>query len=169
MSALIRKYLESVEVRIDRGAAGGLPSLPNPRQLVDRFREGGLAALIQTREQRHVMAKLQSAMAVVEGHSEHVMDSLGERVIPGLADLRAAMERRRESRSAPERVVERLLGLDLKLAQYRVGKAFCDARRGARRHGGPERRLAGPEALPDQRELADPDAWLARVAAPAAA
>ena len=52
MSALIRKYLESVEVRIDRGAAGGLPSLPNPRQLVDRFREGGLAALIQTREQR---------------------------------------------------------------------------------------------------------------------
>ena len=25
----------------------------------------------------------------------------------------------------------------------------------------------GPEALPDQRELADPDAWLARVAAPA--
>ena len=87
-------------------------------------------------------------MAVVEGHSEHVMDSLGEPVIPGLADLRAAMERRRESRSAPERVVERLLGLDLKLAQYRVGKAFCDARRGARRHRGPERRLAGPRGAP---------------------
>ena len=169
MSALIRKYLESVEVRIDRGAAGGLPSLPNPRQLVDRFREGGLAALIQTREQRHVMAKLQSAMAVIEGHSEHVMDSLGERVIPGLADLRAAMERRRESRSAPERVVERLLGLDLKLAQYRVGKAFCDR---VVERGGMEALNAvwqGPEALPDQRELADPDAWLARVAAPAAA
>ena len=169
MSSLIRRYLESVEVRIDRGAAGGLPALPNPRQLVERFREGGLAALIQTREQRHVMAKLQAAMAVVEGHSEHVMDSLGEAVIPGLADLRAAMERRRESRSAPERVVERLLGLDLKLAQYRVGKAFCD---GVVERGGIEALNAvwrGPEALPDQRELGDPDAWLGRVAAPAAA
>ena len=54
----------SVEVRIDRGAAGGLPSLPSPRRLVETFREGGLAALIQTREQRGVMARLQSAMAV---------------------------------------------------------------------------------------------------------
>jgi coenzyme F420 biosynthesis associated uncharacterized protein len=169
MGSLIRKYLESVEVRIDRGAAGGLPSLPNPRQLVDRFREGGLAALIQTREQRHVMAKLQSAMAVVEGHSEHVMDSLGEHVIPGLAGLREAMARRRESRSAPERVVERLLGLDLKLAQYRVGKAFCDE---VVERGGTEALRAvwrAPDALPDERELHDPAAWLARVAAPAAA
>ena len=28
------------------------------------------------------MARLQSAMAVVEGYSEHVMDALGERLIP---------------------------------------------------------------------------------------
>ncbi|MBN1528721.1 MAG: zinc-dependent metalloprotease [Thermoleophilaceae bacterium] len=169
MSSLVHSYLESVEVRIDRGAAGGLPSLPNLSQLVDTFREGGLAALIQTREQREVMAQLQSAMAVVEGHSEHVMDSLGERVIPGLAGLRAAMERRRQSRSAPERVIERLLGLDLKLAQYRLGKAFCD---GVVEHGGIEALNAvwrSPEALPDAHELRDPDAWLARVAAPAAA
>ena len=86
MSSLVREYLESVEVRIDRGAAGGLPSIPSPSRLVERFREGGLAALIQTREQRSVMARLQAAMAVIEGHSEHVMDSLGERLIPDLAN-----------------------------------------------------------------------------------
>jgi len=66
-------------------------------------------------------------------------------------------------------VVERLLGLDLKLAQYRVGKAFCDR---VVERGGMEALNAvwqGPDALPDQRELADPDVWLARVAAPAAA
>jgi putative hydrolase len=115
------------------------------------------------------MAKLQSTMAVIEGHSEHVMDSLGERVIPGLADLRSAMDRRRQSRSAPERMIERLLGLDLKLAQYRLGKVFCD---GVVERGGIEALNAvwrGPEALPDGRELRDPDAWLGRVAAPAAA
>ena len=44
MSSLVRKYLESVEVRIDRGAAGGLPSMPNPSRLVEtlpRRRPGG--------------------------------------------------------------------------------------------------------------------------------
>ena len=169
MSALVREYLESVEVRIDRGAAGGLPSMPNPSKLVETFREGGLAALIQTREQRSVMARLQAAMAVIEGHSEHVMDSLGERLIPDLATLRAAMARRRSTRSAPERVVERLLGLDVKLAQYEVGKAFCDA---VVERGGMEALGAvwsAPGALPDQDELRDPDAWLERVVQPAAA
>ena len=169
MGALVRKYLDSVEVRIDRGAAGGLPSLPSPRRLVDTFREGGLAALIQTREQRGVMARLQSAMAVVEGHSEHVMDSLGEELIPDLDALRAAMQRRRRTRSAPERVVERLLGLDLKLAQYEQGKTFCDA---VVQQGGVEmlnQVWREPAALPDERELRDPAAWIERVAQPAAA
>jgi coenzyme F420 biosynthesis associated uncharacterized protein len=169
MSSLVREYLESVEVRIDRGAAGGLPSIPNPSKLVETFREGGLAALIQTREQRSVMGRLQAAMAVIEGHSEHVMDSLGERLIPDLATLRAAMARRRSTRSAPQRVVERLLGLDVKLAQYEVGKAFCDA---VVERGGMDALGAvwsEPAALPDQHELRQPDAWLERVRQPAAA
>jgi coenzyme F420 biosynthesis associated uncharacterized protein len=169
LGGLIRRYLEAVEVRIDRGAAGGLPSLPSPGRLVETFREGGLAALIQTREQRGVMARLQTAMAVIEGYSEHVMDSLGEDEIPDLAVLRAAMDRRRRTRSAPERVVERLLGLDMKLAQYEQGKTFCDA---VVERGGIEalnRVWSAPTALPDARELKDPAAWTARVTGLAAA
>jgi coenzyme F420 biosynthesis associated uncharacterized protein len=169
MSSLVREYLESVEVRIDRGAAGGLPSMPSPSRLVEAFREGGLAALIQTREQRSVMARLQAAMAVIEGHSEHVMDSLGERLIPDLATLRAGMARRRGTRSAPERVVERLLGLDMKLAQYELGKSFCDS---VVEQGGMTALGAvwsDPAALPDQHELNHPHAWLERVGQPAAA
>ena len=171
MSSLVREYLESVEVRIDRGAAGGLPSHARARAGSSRrFREGGLAALIQTREQRSVMARLQAAMAVIEGHSEHVMDSLGERLIPDLATLRDAMARRRGTRSAPERVVERLLGLDMKLAQYELGKSFCDAVVRARRHG---RRWAPCGASPPPSRIRtscnDPHAWLERVGQPAAA
>ncbi len=164
LASLIRRYLESVEVRIDRGAAGGLPSLPSPARLVETFREGGLAALIQTREQRAVMARLQSAMAVIEGYSEHVMDALGERLIPELPALRDAMDRRRHGRSAPERVVERLLGLDLKLQQYERGKAFSDA---VVAQGGIEALnlvWSAPAALPDERELRRPELWLRRVA-----
>jgi coenzyme F420 biosynthesis associated uncharacterized protein len=163
LGSLIRDYLDTVEVRIERGSAGGLPSLPDPARLVEAFRDGGLAALVQTREQRDLMNRMQGAMAVIEGYSEHVMDVLGERLLPAYAGLRAAMDRRRRSRSAPERIIERLLGLDLKMRQYDLGKRFCDA---VAREGGIEalnRVWASPEALPSARELSAPDAWLSRV------
>src|SRR3954452_4681071 len=63
-ASLMRAYLETVEVRIERGSAGGLPSLPSPAHLIERFREGGLVALVQTREQRAIMEQVQSAMSV---------------------------------------------------------------------------------------------------------
>ena len=163
LSASVREYLSSVEVRIERGAAGGLPSLPNPARLVELFREGGLAALVQTREQRALMSRMQAAMAVVEGYSEHVMDAIAEEAIPQREALRAALEARRRSRSAPERIVERLLGLDFKLRQYEVGKRFCDA---VAAEGGMEalnRVWESPETLPTEAELERPMAWLERL------
>ena len=114
-------------MRIERGAAGGLPSMPDPSKIVEAFRDGGLAALVQTREQRALMGRMQAAMAVVEGYSEHVMDAIARRGDPGHERLREAMDARRHSRSAPERLVERLLGLNMKMRQYEQGKAFCDA------------------------------------------
>jgi coenzyme F420 biosynthesis associated uncharacterized protein len=169
LGGLVRRYLDSVELRIERGAAGGLPTLPSPARLVAAFREGGLAALVQTSDQRVVMAEIQASMAVIEGYSEHVMDALGERLLPDLDELRAAMGRRRRGRSAPERVVERLLGLDFKLRQYEQGKRFCDEV--AARGGIEGLNLAwrSPDSLPTPTELERPAAWLARVEHAAAA
>jgi coenzyme F420 biosynthesis associated uncharacterized protein len=170
LSGMVRRYLSTVEVRIERGAAGGLPSLPDPARLVEAFREGGLAALVQTREQRALMGRMQAAMAVVEGYSEHVMDAIAVEAIPGHEELRTAMDARRRSRSAPERLIERLLGLNLKMRQYEQGKVFCDAVVTA---GGMEalnRVWSSPEALPSEAELQQPEDWLARVgSSPAAA
>jgi putative hydrolase len=88
---------------------------------------------------------------------------LGERVLPAYAGLRDAMERRRRSRSAPERVLERLLGLDFKMRQYELGKSFCDAVADAGGIDVLNRVWDSPEALPTLRELSEPDAWLERV------
>jgi coenzyme F420 biosynthesis associated uncharacterized protein len=162
LGGMVRAYLESVEVRIESGAAGGLPSLPDLTRIVDQFREGGLAALVQTEKQRELMARMQAAMSVVEGYSEHVMDVLAADLIPTHRELRAAMDRRRRSKSAPERLIERLLGFDIKLRQYEAGKAFCDA---VAERGGIERLndvWAAPEALPTGDELKDPERWLER-------
>jgi coenzyme F420 biosynthesis associated uncharacterized protein len=163
MGSLMRSYLATVEVRIERGAAGGLPSLPNPARLLESFREGGLVALVQTREQRKIMDLIQSAMSVIEGYSEHVMDAVGESVLPSYEGLRDAMERRRRSRSAPERVLQRLLGFEMKMRQYEQGKKFCDAVVDAHGIAVLNRVWESPEALPTAAELREPDTWVARL------
>jgi coenzyme F420 biosynthesis associated uncharacterized protein len=170
LGGMVRKYLTSVEVRIDRGAAGGLPSMPDPAKLVEAFRDGGLAALVQTKEQRALMGRMQAAMAVIEGYSEHVMDAIAAEAIPGHEGLRTAMDARRRSRSAPERLIEGLLGLDMKMRQYEQGKVFCDAVVAEAGMEALNRVWASPESLPTSSELDQPLDWLARVGpAPAAA
>jgi coenzyme F420 biosynthesis associated uncharacterized protein len=162
MSGLLRRYVATLEVRIESGSAGGLPSLPDPSRLVEMFREGGLAALVQTPEQRALLDEIQAAMSVVEGYSEHVMDAIAADVIPGHELLREAMDRRRRSRSAPQRIIERLLGFDVKLRQYELGKKFADA---VVEQGGIEalnRVWSSPEALPRSDELQHPKSWLKR-------
>ena len=66
-------------------------------------------------------------MGVVEGHAEHVMDVVGAESLPSLAELRAALDRRRRERPPLLALLERLIGLDAKLRQYEDGKRFCDA------------------------------------------
>jgi uncharacterized protein (DUF2342 family) len=73
------------------------------------------------------------------------------------------MDRRRRSRSAPERLLQKLLGLDMKMRQYEEGKVFADAVVAARDIATLNRVWEAPEALPDLRELRNPEAWLSRI------
>jgi coenzyme F420 biosynthesis associated uncharacterized protein len=162
MSGLLRRYVETLEVRIQNGHAGGVPSLPDPARLVEAFREGGLAALVQNPEQRALMDEVQAAMSVIEGYAEHVMDAIAPDFIPDHEELRAAMDRRRKSRSAPQRIIERLLGFDVKLRQYELGKRWADAVATAAGIEGLNRVWSSPEALPSSEELRHPSEWLKR-------
>ena len=109
-----------------------------------------------------LVERMQAAMSLIEGHAEHTMDAVGTEVLPSLPRLRGAMNRRRESRGLPWRVLERLLGLELKLRQYELGRRFCDA---VVNEGGPQalaRAWDGPQSLPTTAELQAPAQWLAR-------
>lgn len=127
-------------------------------------RPGGLLAILQGPEQRAVAAEAQAFMTLLEGHADHVMDAVGPAVVPSVAIIRERFEeRRRRGRSPIDLLLRRLLGLDAKLAQYRVGGAFC---RAVARAGGAEALaavFASPASLPTAAELRDPSAWLTRV------
>ncbi|HSZ05764.1 MAG TPA: zinc-dependent metalloprotease [Solirubrobacteraceae bacterium] len=145
-----------------------LPELPDPAQLrdmVERARRGELLRLTLGEDRWALVERMQAAMSLIEGHAEHVMDAVGAEALPSLPRLRAAMNRRRESRGLPWRVLERLLGLELKMRQYEMGRRFCDAVVDA---GGPQALAlawSGPEALPIPAELERPSLWIERVRA----
>jgi putative hydrolase len=149
---------------------GRRPQLPDPaqlRELLERARRGELLRMTLGEDRWQLVERMQAAMSLIEGHAEHTMDAVGAELLPSLPRLRAAMDRRRESRGLPWRVLERLLGLELKLRQYEVGRQFCDA---VVAEGGPEalaRAWEGPEALPSMAELQAPSEWLARTRADA--
>jgi uncharacterized protein (DUF2342 family) len=155
-----------------RGAPAGpsrRPKLPDPgelREMVERARRGELLRLTLGEERWQLVERMQAAMSLIEGHAEHTMDAVGAEVLPSLPALRAAMNRRRRDRGLPWRVLERLLGLELKLRQYEVGRRFCAA---VVSEGGPQalaRAWSGPEALPSAAELHEPAKWLARTRQP---
>ena len=165
LGAMVTELMESLEVsispqalRVDRA---GL------RALADAARRGDLLRLIVGEERHAIVERLQSTMSLVEGHAEHVMDAVGADLLPNMPALRAALTRRRAQRPAFWRLLERLLGLEMKMRQYEVGKRFCDR---VVELGGREalqRAWASPEALPDARELENPGAWLSRTNVPA--
>jgi coenzyme F420 biosynthesis associated uncharacterized protein len=168
LSGLVRELLHSVEVSIDAGRLLRLPTGADLRALVDAVREGDLLSLVAGEEQRALLDRAQATMAVLEGYAEHVMDAVGAGLLPSLPQLRAGLERRRATRSVASRWLARLLGLELKLRQYRLGKSFCDAVVAAAGIDALNGVWARPEALPTLAELEDPEGWIARTSGPRA-
>jgi coenzyme F420 biosynthesis associated uncharacterized protein len=135
----------------------------NPRELLRSVKSGELATLLLPPDQRRLIDRLTATMTLVEGYAEHVMDAVGDQLDPGYTDLRQALDRDRERRGLLDSIVSKVLGLEMKLAQYRRGKAFAD--QVVRAHGirTLNRAWAGPEALPRPEELDSPEGWVERV------
>jgi coenzyme F420 biosynthesis associated uncharacterized protein len=167
LAGLIRELVASMEVTLDPQRLLRLPSRDDLRALVDAVSgDGDLLSLVTTPRQRETIDRMQATMAVIEGHAEHVMDAVGAEVLPSLDQLRAAMERRRDAPSAPARLLQRLLGFDVKLRQYRLGKRFCDAVVAAEGLPALNRVWSDPRVMPTLEELEDPASWLARTHVP---
>ncbi len=123
----------------------------------------GLMRLALTDAQAESLGRIQALMTVMEGYSNHVMRATGREVIPGYDVLERRMKAREEARGASSRVLNRLLGLDLKLEQYKIGEAFVETVVEARGLGFINGVWKGPELLPTLEETRDAEMWIARV------
>jgi coenzyme F420 biosynthesis associated uncharacterized protein len=133
----------------------------------DRAGQGGVIGLLRATQgpaQRAALDRILVLGTLLEGHADHVMDAVGPAVVPTVAAIRKTFDERRKRPQNPvQRLLRALLGMDAKLAQYVRGKAFVDAvveRVGMQRFNTV---WTDPTTLPLSAEVADPDAWVARV------
>ena len=166
MAELVSELLRSMELRLEGPRRLRVPSVAEIKRVAGAVRRGDIIGIFASEGERATIDRVQSTMAVIEGHAEHVMDAVAPELLPSLPKLRAALDRRRHSQSGRARLLAKLLGLEMKMRQYDQGKLFCDE---IVSRAGTDALVAvfsAPEALPTIDELADPVAWLLRMDLP---
>jgi coenzyme F420 biosynthesis associated uncharacterized protein len=162
---LVHEYLGSVDLDA-KGLAQRLGTAA--RKMISKetpIEERNPIYLLASDEQKKLLDRIQSLMAVVEGHGNYVMDAVGEAVIPSFRRMRGIFQRRRQQTTWFQKILNQAIGLEMKMRQYEVGQNFCDT---VARVGGPQalaQLWTDMDRFPTMAELREPEAWLRRVAA----
>ena len=122
-----------------------------------------LIEAIQTPQQREILDRLTSVMTLVEGHGDYVMDAVGPRVVPSVAEIRERFNARRGSAGRMERAIRRILGIDLKMKQYAQGSRFVRTVVDEAGMAVFNKVWTSPQTLPTREELSAPRTWIERV------
>jgi putative hydrolase len=161
--SLLEDFLSTVELDI-KGLQTRLESLDmsDPQVMQDMLQsEEGLFGAVLDQEQRLKLGRIQAFMASAEGYGDHVTHAIGRELLSSYGRIEEAMRRYRETEQG-DPVFERLLGIEMKREQYRLGRAFCDTVVELSDEATLARMWDSPESLPSLPELAEPRLWLAR-------
>lgn len=158
---LLRQFLGQLSDQL-ASVGGGLP------QLLSRLvggRAGGQHWIerMLTPEQARIFDQLQALMSLVEGYSNHMMNAIGERLLPSFRQIEERVEQRQSNKPLFEEMFNRITGMDLKLAQYKQGEAFVNAVANARGVEFVNRVWERPEHLPSMDEIRNPQKWIERM------
>lgn len=164
VGGLVNSYLETIELD-----AGKL--LQRLRQALDEMREGGvqhrdlgILFALMSPEQRETFQRMQALMSLLEGHGNFVMESLSEGRVRGADRMQRTLQQRRRQQGWG-RVVQRAVGLDVKVRQYDQGARFVAEVSSLAGAEGFARVWERPENLPTLEEIARPHDWVQRVGA----
>jgi putative hydrolase len=158
-------YARGIEIdpgAVERAVEGIDPS--NPESLQRAVGEG-LFDIAPTPAQQAALDRLETALALVEGWVDAVVDAAASERIPSSVQLRETVRRRRASGGPAEQTFATLVGLQLRPRRLREAAALWTA---VAEHGGAEARdamWAHPDLLPSASDLDDPAGFVARTAA----
>lgn len=168
LSELLEQFAR--EADFDPGAMmealGGMGIDPSdPASVQDALDAPDAFRIEATSAQKDVLGRLQALVAFTEGYGSVALRAAAGDKLSSLGRIEEAMLRRRAEQGPGERFLEQLVGLDLKPKDLRQGQAFCETVIAARGRAGLDRAWHAAGHLPSGAELADPSAWLVRMAA----
>lgn len=165
-------YVGAYEVQAEamESQLGGFdPSDPSSMEAIANLADPDiLLGAMRTDRQKPLLAELQRFVSVLEGYTDVVVESIGERMVTSHGRLDEALRRHRLERGDATGFVDRLLGLELDRGHYEAGVAFCQGVMD-RSDGTLDQlnRIWSDESMvPTEAELTAPGLWLARIDLP---
>ncbi|AVT30524.1 hydrolase [Plantactinospora sp. BC1] len=112
-----------------------------------------------TPAQKASLARLETALALVEGWVCHVVDTAAAERLPNVNRLSEAFRRRRAAGGPAEQTFAALVGLELRPRRLREAAALWAALTEHRGIAGRDALWGHPDLLPAEEDFADPDAF----------
>ena len=137
----------------------------NPESLQQAL-TGGLFEPEDTPEQKAALLRLETALALVEGWVDEVVDAAASPHLPASSALRETVRRRRASGGPGEQTFASLVGLELRPRRLRDAAALWRAVLAERTQEGREAVWAHPDLLPTADDLDDPAGFAGGGSAP---
>jgi putative hydrolase len=134
--------------------------LSNPEALRDALAGGELFRPENTEAQKVALARLETALALVEGWVSTVVDAAATDRLPHASALAEAIRRRRATGGPAERTMATLVGLELRPRRLREAATIWQGLTEARGAEGRDAVWAHPDLLPSAEDLDDPESFV---------
>jgi putative hydrolase len=134
---------------------------PTNPESVQEALSSGLFELEPTEAQQAALGRLETALALVEGWVDLVVDAAAAGTLPHAIQLRETVRRRRATGGPAEQTFATLVGLQLRPRRLREAAALWESVLAARGIEGRDALWAHPDLLPSAADLDDPTTWSA--------
>jgi putative hydrolase len=139
---------------------------PTDPESLQRALTGGMFEPEDTPEQKAALLRLETALALVEGWVDEVVDAAASPHLPASTALRETVRRRRASGGPGEQTFASLVGLELRPRRLRDAAALWRAVLAEKGQDGREALWSHPDLLPTADDLDDPEAFARGGSAP---
>jgi len=134
--------------------------MSNPEALRDALAGGELFRPENTEAQKLALARLETALALVEGWVSTVVDAAAQDRLPHASALAEAIRRRRATGGPAERTMATLVGLELRPRRLREAATIWQGLTDARGMDGRDAVWGHPDLMPTAEDLDDPDGFV---------
>ncbi|MGW0657679.1 zinc-dependent metalloprotease [Streptodolium elevatio] len=158
----VEAYARGIKVDMSRlEEAAGRIDPTNPEALQEAFTQG-LFEPEETPAQKAALARLETALALVEGWVDAVVHAAAAPRLPSADALRETLRRRRATGGPAEQTFATLVGLELRPRRLRDASRLWASLADARGVEGRDGLWAHPDMLPTADDLDDPDGFVHR-------